>query len=325
MVRAGEQPVSGAQVTLYAAATQETALNTGANARNASELVVAMTDADGRFSIPYGYECPTPDAEMYLVSTGGGAGGGTNPNLGLMAALGPCSKVDASSVVVNEATTVAAVYALSGFMTDAQHVGSSSSIPSGMATAFATANDLVDIETGLPRTHTVSGKGTVPSAKVNALSNLLNSCARTAGSAEGDGSACDQFFRATNPGTSSSTQANNTVQALLDLARNATGFPNRPDSFVGLYQLAASSNVFAPAIESTPSDWTLVVRFPEGQPNSHAETAKATATSNTSVDAAGNLWVRGDGIAALEWIGGASYAGSGRASVPVAPGPRDVP
>ncbi len=317
--QAAQQPVSNAQVTLYAAATTETALN-AANSNNVSAVVTAFTDQDGNFSIPYGYECPRSDAQMYLVSIGGNAGGGTNPNIALISALGECSKLDASRVVINEATTVAATYALNSFMTDAQHVGSNSASPAGMAAAFATAKDLADVTTGLARTNTASGKGAAPRTKINMLANLLNSCAKTAGSAQGDGSMCDQLFRATNPGKAPASQATNTAQALLDLARNATGFPNHPDSFAALYQLAASSDSFGPVIDAEPSDWTLAIQFPEGAESSDAVSAKALSSDNTnpSVDSAGNVWVRVNGKAATEFVGGASCVESLKALIPTA-------
>jgi hypothetical protein len=323
--QSGQQPISGAQVTLYAAATNEVALNTTANASNVSAVTTATTDQDGNFSIPYGYECPTPNTQMYLVSTGGNAGGGTNPNLVLMSVLGRCSDLDASRFVVNEVTTVAAVYALSDFMADVQRVGSTCTSSAGMSVAFSTARDLADVTTGVARTRTVSGTGIVPQAQINTLANLLNACAKTAGSVQGDGSLCDELFHATNPGTIPATQPGNTLLSLLDLARNATGFANNSNSFAVLYQLAISRASFGPALSAKPGDWILAIRFPDGSKGPGIAAPEASSTgnlttnsTNPTVDAAGNVWVYSSGNAATEFVGAASSAGAPKALIPIA-------
>jgi len=318
--QAAGQPVRQAQVTLYAAATSGAALNANAVTPSTSVVTAATTEEDGRFSIPYGYECPTPETQMYLVSAGGDAGGGTNSDLVLMAALGSCSKLDTTRFEINEATTVAAVYALSGFMSDAQHVGSGNASPAGMTVAFSTANDLVDVTTGVARQQTVSGAGIVPQTKINTLANLLSECARSGGSTQGDGSTCDQLFKATNPGTTPVTQANNTVQALLNLAHNATGFANDQDSFTTLYRLAAPSASFAPELTSEPSDWTLAIEFSAGQEN-----GGTAASASPSVDPAGNVWVRDSSDADVEFVGAASCAGAPKALVQITASSGRVP
>lgn len=326
-VRAAQQPVSNAQVTLYAAETTDTALNSATNSNNASAIVTAFTDRQGSFFIPYGYECPRPDTQMYLIATGGNAGGGTNPNLALISALGSCSNLDASRIVINEATTVAATYALSSFMADAQHIGSNNTSPSGVASAFATARDLVDVATGLARIYTVSGKGSVPQTKINTLANLLNSCARTAGSVQGDGSTCDQLFRATTSEKTPAPQVTDTAQALLQLVRNATSLSNRPDSLDKLYQLAESSSSFGPTVSAEPNDWTLAVQFLDGQISSDVVLAKILSADETkqTVDSAGNVWVMGSGNISTEFIGGASYGMSPNIPIPIEISGGDAP
>jgi len=302
--QAAQRPIRGATVSLYAASTSATELNTAANAVNASATTTATTDENGNFSIPYGYECPSPDTQMALVSTGGNAGGGTNPNLVLMAALGPCSQLGTSRFVINEATTVAAIYALSGFITDAQHVGSASASSSAMAAAFGTAKDLVDATTGLTRTQTVSGAGIVPQEKIDTLANLLSACAKTAGSSPGDGSVCDRLFKAASPGIAPVAQPNNTEQAVLDLARSAIGQVNSST----LFQLATSDGSFQPALSEQPGDWTLSVSFPN-----------RTSDKAVVVDDAGNIWIWGSSNAGVtEFVGAASSASDPRALISLA-------
>jgi len=221
--------------------------------------------------------------------------------------------------VINEATTVAAAYGLSYFMADVQHVGSNKASPAGMDAAFATAKDLVDITTGLARTNTVSGRGTVPQTKINALANLLSSCAKTAGSTQGDGSVCDQLFHSTNPGDNPAMQAANTAQALLDLVRNATGFSNNLDSFAALYRLAATNRSYEPTVDAEPSDWTLAIQFPNEQGSPDVVSLEALSTDNTNrlVDAGGNVWTHDNGKITTEFVGGASCVGLSNALIPI--------
>ena len=163
-VRAGNLPVSGAAVELFAAG------NTGYGSV-ASPLVISnggysvTTASDGSFAIPAGYTCPSMYSLLFLVATGGTPQDAAHANsqLGLMTALGPCSGLNNSvPLIVNEVTAVASVYALAPFAgADYAHIGSSSSnynngpnlsnatnYNNGLANAFATVNNLVDVTTG---------------------------------------------------------------------------------------------------------------------------------------------------------------------------------
>jgi len=113
VVQGGQQPVSGANIALYAAGSS----GYGSMSTNISILTRTVTSgSDGGFSITGLYTC-SGTSQMYLVATGGDSGSGTNSSLALMAALGPCSGLSASTfVLVDEVTTVAAVYALAPFM-----------------------------------------------------------------------------------------------------------------------------------------------------------------------------------------------------------------
>ena len=91
-----------------------------------------LTDANGYFSISGDYTC-TSGQQFYLLSIGGNPGlpdGQVNPVLYLMAAIGACPEGQTNFatavpfISINEVSTVAAVYSLSGFMTDATHVSS---------------------------------------------------------------------------------------------------------------------------------------------------------------------------------------------------------
>lgn len=213
-VQAGNLPVSGASVELFAAG------NTGYGSA-ATPLVISSgstsvtTASDGSFAIPAGYTCPNAYSLLYLVATGGTPQGVTNANaqLGLMTVLGPCGNLnDSVSLFVNEVTTVASVYALAPFTgADYTQIGSSSTnynngpnpsnatnYNNGLANAFATVNNLVDITTGQALSVTPAGNGTAPQAEINTLADAIDTCAATAGGAPGDGSPCSAYFEASN-------------------------------------------------------------------------------------------------------------------------------
>ncbi len=127
VVHGGQQPVVGADVYLYAAGTS------GYGTAAASLLVpgdgtgnglvssggYVTTDGTGSFTITGDYTCPAaPGDQVFLLSKGGNpTGGGANPNLVLMAALGSCSSLSSTTyVVINEVTTVASAYGLAQFL-----------------------------------------------------------------------------------------------------------------------------------------------------------------------------------------------------------------
>lgn len=300
VVKAADQGVRGATVSLYAAQNAEQTSDT-VTAANAQAVTTAVTDDDGSFTIPYGYTCPSTDTEMYAVANGGNAGGGDNSNLTLVSALGPCGKLDTSRFVVNEATTVASMYSLSGFVGDLAHVGSAKASPASLASAFSTVNDLVNVTTGQLRERTLSAKGEIPVSRINALANIVSVCAATAGSAKDDGSICDQLLSATNPGTKASTRPANTAEAMLELARHATGFTNQVAAFDTLNRLARMSPSYSPISGIDATEWTIPVTY-----TSAAGTPVATGTNSSASDQAGNIWVRGKDSGAVEFVGAGS-------------------
>ena len=128
-VHGGQQPISGAQVYLYAA---NTSAYGGAPTPKLTSPGYVTTDADGNFNFNGTYDlaaCQAAHQLLYLVSVGGNAGAGSNnPNAVLMAAIGDCANLNSSSFVyLNEVTTVASVYALQQFMSPGTYnVGTSS-------------------------------------------------------------------------------------------------------------------------------------------------------------------------------------------------------
>ena len=268
VVRGGQQPVVGSTVNLYAAGTS--GYGSGAvSLMNGSGAVT--TDKQGKFTIANGFTCPSPDAQVYLVATGGDAGYGTNNAAVLMSALGSCGSMAAGTVAdVSEVSSVASIYALAQFMTPGSTaVGTSSTNVRGLANAFSTVANLIDLSTGQARATTPAGNGTVPQSTINALANIMASCVNTKGD-----SACTQLFSlATPPGGTAPTD---TLAALLDIALNPG------NNAAKLYALRPSTGMFQPTLSGAPSDWTLSIEYTGGGLN---------APQLPAIDGLGNVWV----------------------------------
>lgn len=264
-VMSGQKPVSGSSVQFYAAG------NTGYGAAPTALLSSAVTtDSSGAFSIAT-YTCPSPSSQVYLVAEGGNPGvAGSNNSLALMSALGTCGNLaNSASVVVNELTTVASVWALSQFMSAGANVGTSSTNATGLANAFATVNNLVNVTTGAMPGPSLPAGATAPSGELNTLADILNSCTQTTG-----GAACNTLFSAATPPRGS--QPDNTIDAALNMALNPS---LNVSTFFGL---AGANPPFAPGLTAAPNDWTLAINFTGGGLN---------GPSAVAVDSSGNIWV----------------------------------
>lgn len=268
-VHGGQQPISGSQVYLYAAGT--TGYGKGATSLlNAPGYV--LTDATGSFSIANNFTCPTASAPTYLVSVGGNTGSGVNPKSVLMAALGSCGSIGPGTfIILNEVTSVAAVYALSGFMTPGSNaVGTSSTNVTGLVNAFTTADNLASVTSGVALAVTPAGNGIVSERTINTLANIMAACVNTTG---GVGACSSLFASATPPGGTAPTD---TLTAMLNIARN-------PGLNVqNLYFIPPPKGTFQPSLTGSPNDWTLSIQYSGGGLN---------APQLPAVDAAGNIWV----------------------------------
>jgi trimeric autotransporter adhesin len=253
IVRGGQQPVSGATVQLYA-------VGTAGDGSAATPLLspVAVTDANGGFGITGTYTCPSPGTLTYIAAAGGnpGLGSGTNnANLVMMAALGPCGNLNASTyIVINELTTVAAVYALAPFMTSATAVGTGTNDATALASAFTFASELVNTNTGSAPGASVPAEVGVPVMQINLLGDIVAPCVNSAGGTAGDTTACGQLFTLTTP--PAQTPATNTTVALLHLADNPTLNTN------ALFSLTQPDAPFQPTAAITPGILDVSLSYP---------------------------------------------------------------
>jgi streptogramin lyase len=265
-VMAGEQPVSGAAVELYAAGNAS-----NGSAPTALLQTAVTTGTAGTFTVPAGYSCPSAQTPIYLVSKGGQAGPGAtaNASLWLMTAIGPCGGIaTGSSFAMNEVTTAAAVWSLASFMSSGGKVGASCTNTTGLDNAFMTANNLVNASTGASPGGGVPATLTVSTSKLNTLANAIASCTGSSG-----GSACSGLFNAAAAGSS---VPSNTLDAALDIA-HAPG-----NNVATIYSLAAGSAIYTPALSAAPPDWML---------HNTVKGGGMASPASMGVSAAGDVWV----------------------------------
>jgi len=289
-VHGGQQPISGAHVYLLAADTSAygnpsiSLLDSGATGFSDSVGAYVPTGTDGSWDITGAYTC-TPNSQVYLYALGGDPGAGANSASGLMAVLGNCpsSGTFATSVPyvsINEVTTVAAAYAMSGFAVDALHVASSGTplALTGIANAFANAGNLVDLQSGAALVSTPNGNGTVPVAQINLLANIAAECINSTG--PGSGPCTTLLGDATSDGTSGGTAPTDTATALINIAHN-------PGANVSdLFNLPSPAAPFATSQTTQPNDFTVSLQFTG---------AALHAPTSIAFDAAGNAWVTNQG------------------------------
>ncbi len=282
--KSGSLPVAGVTVQLYAAGNSGYGsayqYTSGVSLLGANAIT---TDASGTFKLAGMYTCPSASTLVYLVGTGGSSISGqpANPNLGMMAALGPCGTLTGTtSITVNELTTVASVWALAPFMKGAANVGSSATNQVGLVNAFAAVNKLVDTRTAVVPGPALPSGATLPTAEINTLADILETCIDSAGGSAGDGSPCGLLFALTkNAGGSAPTD---TLTAALNIAQNPV------QNVTALNRLSAGSAAYQPTLGNTPpAAWTLALRY----------TAANTLSAPTGIaaDQSGSIWITNQG------------------------------
>jgi hypothetical protein len=309
-VHGGQQPVTGATLQLYANSTSaygasSTALipvGTGAvgstgyvagggtcvvTTLNASTcLPLPTTSSSGTFSITGDYTC-TSGSQLYLLATGGNPGlaaGTNNTGIALMAGLGACPATGTLAltvpyVFIDEVTTVAAAYALSGFFTDATHLATSGSALSttGINNAALNIAAISSVSAGAALAATPNGKGTVPQAEINLLANILASCINS------NGSGCTTLFSLAKNGNTVPTE---TATAAINIAHNAGA------NVSALFALASATGPFQPALTSTPNDYSITINYTPA-------TATFATAGKIAIDASGNVWGPGNSLTSV--------------------------
>jgi hypothetical protein len=301
IVHGGANPIIGALVTLYETQTSATTCTSSCSTYGSAGLSLgtATTGANGGFTFATGYTCTSTEYAYMVVTEPASMNTTTgdtaqNANGVLMAALGSCSNLGSASsqaattVFINELSTVAAAYALGNFIsvsgsTGAQVVGvgapytnaatgsctvaanvTSACTAAGLAHGFANAANLVSavgfssaVPTGAAYTAPPSNAlGLVPQALLNSLGNVLQSCVNSTGGTTASTN-CGMFFSAVKPFVLSGTASapTDTLSAAIDVVKS-------PTSNVGtIYGLANPTGFFNPTLAQAPTDWSLAIVY----------------------------------------------------------------
>ncbi len=277
----GRQPVVGATVNLYATG------NTGYGSA-ATLIGTATTDAGGQFSITRNANTCTSPQQFYLVASGGDPGSGVNSASVLVSALGPCASITTSTsgLVVNELTTVAAAYALQGFADTTINIGTSSTNPQGLTHAFANAATLVALN-GVPNATTPGGNGTVPTALINTLGDILASCVNSTGPTS---TSCASVLLGA-PTVVGAPTPTNVWQEALNIAR----YPAYQTT--ALYAAVGASSAYQTTLATQPNDFSIGIPYSAGFAING--TTAATFPWDIKADAFDNIWVSGMSNAGL--------------------------
>ena len=332
IVHGGQQPLSGAQVYMYAASTfgyggngiapsstnASTSLLTAAtgNPADGNGNFYVTTDAAGNFDINGAFAC-SPGTEVYLYSAGGdpqlagiGVAGASNPAATLLALVGNCASgtpgaafPTVTSVAMNEVSTVAAAYALAGFATDPLHIGAPTAsgdtlAGTGLTNAFTTGLNLVNQVTGLPNpTFPLNSNAVVPVTTINTVADVLAACVNSNGVSS---SGCSTLFA----NTTYATTPTDTAAAAINLAQNAGTNINF------LVQLANNASPFQP-FNSSLIDFSLGINYTGGG---------LSFSNGIAVDASGNVWVANTGTLSVTKISSTGTYLSGATGYPTGAG-----
>ena len=265
----GQQPITGAAISLYAAGLT----GAGTGATSLLNLPVS-TDLNGGFLITGDYTCPTAATQVYIVASGGNPGipGFTSNRASvLMAAIGDCGNLQPSTfLTINEATTVASAWALAQFApagpTSGAIFGASSSNATGLRNAFLIANNLVNLATGTAGGPALPAGATVESTKLYTLADILAVCVNSSG-----GGPCTSLFSTVAYGTAPA----NTLDAALQIVRHPGA------NVLDVYNTGNPQGPFQPTLAKAPNDWTMTISYVGG--GLYAPTA-------LGVDSTGSVW-----------------------------------
>ena len=307
-VHGGQAPVTGASIYLYAAGTGGYGTPATSLIKSASNSFpdgtgkfFVKTDSSGNFSLGGDYTC-TEGTQIYMVALGGnpGVGAGTNSSIVQMAGLGECPSAgnlaaQVPYLVINEVTTVAFAYSMSGFATTPFNVSSNAANSTASATAIANAMantlNIVNIQYGqAPAATNGNSKSTNPVSKIYALANILAACVNSVG--PGTGTACNALFAAAKD--SSGNNATDEGSAIFNIAHN------QGQNVAAIWKVYAGNSVFSPMLPSQPADWTIPIVYKNvlSQFGTNGANQVTSGAYNIAFDDTGTAWI-GDRVKGL--------------------------
>ena len=304
-VFAGRNYMPGATVKVFATQSNGTATSGFYNG-TAKLLTTTTSNATGGWSVA-GISCSSPD-QIYVTAEAGtpypsnqnSTTLANNPNSLMMTAIGDCSLLGAASatnnvtsIVTNEASTVAAVWALRNFISlDGTTVNVASAATNyagtsgvgtptnfaGLAHAFLNANNLSPYKIGNFQQFTAgavsgSGGGLVPVQELNSLAYAQYLCTiGSDGTKPGDFSYCSTLYRLATP--AGGDAPTNSLAAMLNIARYPANHVQDILSFTltpiplsgqkGPQQI--NQGVYVPALADLGSakDWSVAIYYLPG-------------------------------------------------------------
>ena len=267
----GSKPITGSSVTLYQAGSAASPLATPLGSATTSTGTNPNSPA-GSFTIQLS-AAPPAGSILYLVASGGDAGGGANAAIELMSIIGQVGNGVAATGSVNatidELTTVASAYVASNFISNETNIADNSF--GALAGAVSGIGNLVNVQTGALG-NTITSSNNDPT-KLITLANALANCVQNLSGV------CTGLFAAAN----APSAPTDTLGAIININKN-------PVNNVGAIVNLGSSGPYAappmptpptPSATPTPSDLTLAVNFSGGGLNN---------PSGIAIDGSGNVW-----------------------------------
>jgi hypothetical protein len=291
-VHGGNQPVSGATVTLWFAGQ-------GLAGSTAVKAATTTTDNAGSFSFTKdtlgghdgttpNWSCPSGGSPLvYVLSQGGntqnnGVPGQTNTAASFIALFGDCPTITgASFVYLSEVTTVATMATVAQFFNPADNSIKADSTGQQRLIMLNLPNTvaiLADAATGLAnasKSLAATGGGSIASgvaltatpeaAKINTLANIISACVNGATSAA---PACGTLFSAAAPPIPNTTNLNggnfptatDTLQALYYIFTNPSN--SNPTNLSTLFGLQPAVGApYVPSLSAAPTDWTIGISY----------------------------------------------------------------
>lgn len=326
-VQGGNQPVGGATVKLYSVGTTD-------YGKGSTLLATATTSSDGNASFQFSqvssgatgptgnkYTCPTSDTLIYLIVSGGNTlNTGTNNNAAavFLAALGKCGSIGANQYFIDEATSVASIWALQQYINPGTTVPATATIGSpnttqaklGLLNAFNTVPNLANWTNGTAQSSvTATGTNTTvngtivtltpETSKLNSIANILASCVNNADNTAAN--CATLFTNATPPSPAVTSQPTATFSTAVDTLQAAYYMATNPTdgsttNLGNLFALTSATAPFQPSLATTatPSDWTLGILYSGATACTNTETVPGVFiyyAYQVRVDANGNIWM----------------------------------
>jgi hypothetical protein len=316
VVHGGQFPIAGATIQLYAVGT------TGYGSEAYPLLNISVTTGtNGTFGFTTANWTCVPGTYIYLTATGGTeqTQGSANPYSANVAALGNCSNINTNTyIVVNEVTTVAAVWALQQFISivpgtslltqpgtgagvtpavaPAFSIGTSSTNLQGLQNAFAVAAVLANTNYGqTPGVFAGSYTGpgtqanrvlTVETWHINTIADVLASCINS--NPQGGSTTCSTLATSVTP---SGTAPADTFEIAYEMAQNPTYNVSNTFGFA-----TGGGTPFLP-YDGAVADWTVAykVAYTYQAGNGTNDYTVMNTGEGIAFDSFGNAWVANTG------------------------------